>query len=56
VVQWFPTGTYMNVGPVVVGPNRRYVRFGINTGFSTYRGHSTFNFYTGETRFYPPRR
>lgn len=50
VVQWYPYGTWMNVGPVVVSPDRRYVRFGINAGFSEYRGFDTFNFYNGETR------
>lgn len=58
VVQWFPTGTSLNVGPVVVSPDRRYVRFGINASFSSIRGYSTFNYRTGQSRYYPypPRR
>lgn len=55
VVQWYPTGTWMNVGPVFVSPDRRYVRFGINAGFSEYRGFDTFNFYNGQTRNYGRR-
>ena len=57
VVQCFPSGTWMNVGPVNAYQmnGRRYVRMGINTGFSRYQGYSTFNFRTGETRFYPYR-
>jgi len=54
VVQWFPSGTWMNVGPVNAYQinGRRYVRFGINYGFSRYQGYSTFNYNTGETRYY----
>lgn len=44
VVQWYPYGTWMHVGPVIVSPDRRYVGFGINAGFSQYRGFETFNF------------
>lgn len=51
-VQWYPDGVWMNVGPVVVSPDRRYIRFGIDAGFSQYRGFSTFNFYNGQTRYY----
>ena len=42
VIQWYPTGTWMNVGPVFVSPDRRYVRFGINAGFSRYDGFETY--------------
>jgi hypothetical protein len=56
VVQWYPTGTWLNVGPVVVSPDRRYVRLGINAGFTDYYGVSTFNFYNGQTNFYPTIR
>jgi len=58
VVQWFPTGTMLNVGPVVVSPDRKYVRFGINANFSSFRGYSTFNYRTGQSGYYPynPRR
>lgn len=51
-VQWFFDGVQLNVGPAHVSPNRRYVRFGINAGFSTYRGYSTFNFQNGRSRYY----
>jgi len=54
VVQWFPSGTWMNVGPVNAYQvnGRRYIRFGVNYGFSRYQGYSTFNYRTGETRHY----
>lgn len=56
VVQWRPAGTWLNAGPIVVSPDRRYVRFGINVGFSDYYGVNTFNFYNGQTNFYPAIR
>lgn len=49
-IMWLPSGTYFSTGPAIVGPNRRYVRFGINVGFSNISGVSTFNFVTGQTR------
>jgi len=55
IVYWGYHGTNMNIGPVFVSPDRRYVNFGINVGFSQYNGFSTFNYSTGETRFYPNR-
>lgn len=48
VVQWYPEGVWMNVGPTYVLPNGN-VRFGMNIGFSSYRGYSTFNFANGQT-------
>lgn len=54
VVGWYPYGTNATFGPVAVSPDRRYVRFGINATFSQYNGFSTFNYATGETRYYPP--
>jgi len=51
-VQWYPSGLSMNIGPVFVSPDRRYVTFGINAGFSQYNGFQTFNYSTGETRYY----
>jgi sortase (surface protein transpeptidase) len=42
IIQWYPYGTQMDVGPVFVSPDRRYVRFGINAGFSRYDGFETY--------------
>ena len=55
IVYWGSYGTNMVVGPVFISPDRRYVNFGINVGFSQYNGFSTFNYSTGETKFYPNR-
>jgi hypothetical protein len=33
----------LHVGPVVIFPDRRYIRTGIGVGFSTYQGFNTFN-------------
>ena len=52
VITWIPSGTWMNVGPVTVSPDRRYVRMGINVGFSHISGYNTFNYRTGESRRY----
>lgn len=52
VITWVPSGTWMNVGPVVVSRDRRYVRMGMNVGFSHISGYSTFNYRTGESRRY----
>ena len=51
-VQWFSYGTNFNVGPVIVSPNRRYVRMGINFGFSSITGYSTFNLSNGRTQYF----
>lgn len=48
VVVWVPYGTYMNTG-VIISPDRRSVRIGINTGFSGITKIDTFNYYTGKT-------
>ncbi len=53
IVTWYPSGTWLNVGPINVSPDRRYIRMGINAGFTRYQGYSTFNFRTGATRHYP---
>lgn len=45
---WLPQGTYFGVGNVYVSPNRRYVRMGINVGFSSIPRVDTFNFVTGQ--------
>jgi hypothetical protein len=53
IITWIPEGVGMYVGPVLVSPDRRYVRFGINMNFSSIKGFSTFNMGTGETTWYP---
>jgi hypothetical protein len=55
-VQWFSYGTNLNVGPIIVSPDRRYVRVGIGVGFSSYQGFHTFNYRTGQSRWYPHNR
>lgn len=50
VVQFFPEGISYVVGPVVVSDDRRYVRIGMNIGFSQVIGFQTFNFVTGENK------
>lgn len=46
VIVWVPYGSYMNTG-VIISPDRRYVRIGVNTGFSGITRVDTFNYYTG---------
>ena len=53
IITWIPEGVGMHVGPVLVSPDRRYVRFDINMNFSSIKGFSTFNMGTGETTWYP---
>ena len=53
IITWIPEGVEMHVGPVLVSPDRRYVRFGVNMNFSSIKGFSTFNMGTGETNWYP---
>ena len=53
IITWIPEGVGMHVGPVLVSPDRRYVRFGVNMNFSSIKGFSTFNMGTGETTWYP---
>lgn len=55
-VQWFSYGTHLNVGPVFVCPDRRYIRTGIGVGFSTYQGFNTFNYRTGQSKWYPSHK
>jgi hypothetical protein len=50
IISFFPQGDMMTVGPVIVSPDRRYVRIGISAA-RTGIGHvHTFNFSTGEYR------
>jgi hypothetical protein len=53
IITWIPEGVGMHVGPVLVSPDRRYVRFGVNMNFSSIKGFSTFNMGSGETTWYP---
>ena len=53
-ITWMPQGAAMRVGPVTVGPYRRYVRFGINAGFSQVKGYSTYNIITGKSTPFVP--
>ena len=53
IITWIPEGVGMHVGPVLVSPDRRYVRFGINMNFSSIKGFSTFNMGNGESKWYP---
>lgn len=45
VIQWLPSGFTLNIGRATVGPNRRYVRFGINAGFYQTPRFHTFNYH-----------
>ena len=56
IITWLPQGTMMSAGPVIVSPDRRYVRVGINTSFSSVTGFHTFNYHTGQSRWYPNNR
>ena len=56
IIQWYPQGAWMNVGPVLVSPDRRYVRMGVNFGFSSITGYSTFNYHTGQSKRHPNNR
>lgn len=48
IISFFPQGDMMSVGPVIVSPDRRYVRIGVSAA-KTGIGHvHTFNFSTGE--------
>jgi hypothetical protein len=46
VITWLPQGTSMGVS-ATVSPNRRYVRIGVNAGFSQITGVNTFTYYGG---------
>lgn len=52
VIAWYPSGIMLDAGPVIVSPDRRYVRIGINMGFGQIIGVDTFNFYNGETKHF----
>jgi len=47
MIMWVPQGMHMGVGPVMVSPDRRYVRFGINAGFYHMPRVHTFNYSNG---------
>lgn len=46
-ISWFPEGSHLGIGPVVISPDRRYVRFGISAGFYGIPHVNTFNYYNG---------
>ena len=54
-IMWFPSGAYMGTR-AVVGPNRRYVRIGMNVGFSGVTRVDTFNYVTGLQTSRPVRQ
>lgn len=56
IIRWYPQGTFLNVGPALVSPDRRYVRMGMNIGFSSITGYHTFNYGTGRSRWYPSKK
>ena len=47
IITWFPQGTSMSVGSVIVSPDRRYVRIGVSMTQSGITGVNTFNFSGG---------
>jgi hypothetical protein len=49
VITRLPTGTSFSTNGIV-SADRRYVRIGVNVGFSSIGAVHTFNMYTGETR------
>ena len=53
IIQWYPYGTNLNIGPTYVSPNRSSVRIQINSGFYRYHGYSTFNLRSGRYYYYP---
>ena len=50
IIGWLPTVPQMNVGPVVVSHDRRYVRVPIQPFFSSIGPVHTFNYATGQYR------
>ena len=44
IISWLPQGTAASFGPVVVSEDRRYIRMGINIGFSSIKSVSTFSY------------
>lgn len=47
IISFFPQGDMMTAGPVIVSPDRRYVRIGVSMTRSGITGVNTFNFSTG---------
>lgn len=50
IIGWLPSGPQMNVGPVAVSHDRRYVRIPIQPFFSSIGPVHTFNYATGQYR------
>tara|TARA_R110002020_G_scaffold55309_2_gene153573 strand:+ start:3281 stop:3955 length:675 start_codon:yes stop_codon:yes gene_type:complete len=48
IISFFPQGDMMTAGPVIVSPDRRYVRVGISAAQSGITAVHTFNFSTGK--------
>jgi len=48
IITWLPQGTTMSAGPVIVSPDRRYVRIGISASNMSVGAVHTFNFSTGQ--------
>ena len=48
IITWLPQGTTMSAGPVIVSPDRRYVRVGISYSNMSIGAVHTFNFSTGK--------
>ena len=48
IITWLPQGTTMSAGPVIVSPDRRYVRVGISYSNMSIGAVHTFNFSTGQ--------
>jgi|TARA_R110000765_G_scaffold18989_1_gene50385 hypothetical protein len=48
IITWLPQGTTMSTGPVIVSPDRRYVRVGISASNMGVGAVHTFNFSTGQ--------
>jgi len=48
IISFFPQGDMMMAGPVIVSPDRRYVRVGISAAQSGITAVHTFNFSTGK--------
>ena len=50
IISIIPKGTMMRTGPVIVSPDRRYVRVGISTYQMDIGAVHTFNFSTGASQ------
>ena len=44
IITWLPEGTAVSFGPVIVSEDRKYIRIGINTQFSSIKAVKTFTF------------